>query len=224
LFNYSSHQALSALLSGFGDDFVTTNPAFVPTESPTQLNLPSSDILACITRTIYNKQALTINYRSLSSGLTQRELIPHTLVDNGLRWHVRGFDRQRKLFADFVINRIEKPRLLISGLITEVENKAADLQWHKLVELKLIPHPALKYPDTIEHEYGMVKGQLTVQVRAAVAGYVLRSWNVDCSESHTLVGAEYHLGLQNRSALADVDNLSLAPGYSVTSKGHLDLE
>jgi predicted DNA-binding transcriptional regulator YafY len=224
LFNYSSHQALSALLNGFGDDFVTTNPFFVPTESPAQLNLPSSDILAIITRAIYTKQALTINYRSLSSGLTQREFIPHALVDNGLRWHVRGFDRQRKQFADFVINRIEKPRLLISGLITEVENKAADLQWHKLVELKLIPHPALKYPDTIEHEYGMVKGQLTVQVRAAVAGYVLRHWNVDCSESHTLVGAEYHLGLKNRSALADVDNLNLAPGYSVTSKGHLNLE
>ncbi len=60
--------------------------------------------------------------------------------------------------------------------------------------------------------------------RNAVAAYALRRWSVDCSESHTLVGAEYHLALQNRSALADVDNLSLAPGYSVTPKGHPDLE
>ena len=43
LFSYSSNQALSALLYGFGDDFVTTNPVFVSAEAPTQLNLPSNE-------------------------------------------------------------------------------------------------------------------------------------------------------------------------------------
>lgn len=224
LFNYSSNQALSALLNGFGDDFVTTNPVFVPTEAPTQLNLPSCEVLASITRAIHSQQALKIKYRSLSSGLTQREMVPHTLVDNGLRWHVRGFDRQRKQFADFVINRIENPRLLIANSIIDSENKMADLQWHKLVELQLIPHPALQHPDTIAHEYAMTEGLLTVQVRAAVAGYVLRRWNVDCSENHSLTGAEYHLALQNRLALEGVDNLMLAPGYAMTSKGQSSLE
>ena len=224
LFNYSTNQALSALLHGYGDDFVTTNQTFVSVEAPTQLNLPSCELLASITRAIHTQQALKIKYRSLSSGLTQREIVPHTLVDNGLRWHVRGFDRQRKQFADFVINRIENPRLLITNSIIDSENKMADLQWHKLVELQLIPHPALQHPDTIAHEYAMVNGLLTVQVRAAVAGYVLRRWNVDCSENHSLTGAEYHLALQNRLALEGVDNLLLAPGYAMTSKGQSSLE
>ena len=224
LFNYSTNQALSALLHGYGDDFVTANQTFVSAEAPTQLNLPSCEVLASITRTIHSQQALKIKYRSLSSGLTQRELVPHTLVDNGLRWHVRGFDRQRQQFADFVINRIENPRLLSVNSIVDSENKTADLQWHKLVELQLIPHPALQYPDTIAHEYAMTEGLLTVQVRAAVAGYVLRRWNVDCSENHSLTGAEYHLALQNRLALEGVDNLMLAPGYAMTLKGQASLE
>jgi hypothetical protein len=61
-------------------------------------------------------------------------------------------------------------------------------------------------------------------VRAAVAGYLLRRWNVDCSESNKLIGAEYHLALQNRLALESVDNLMLAPGYAMSSKGQSSLE
>jgi hypothetical protein len=224
LFSYSCNQALSALLYGFGDDFVTTNTVFVSAEAPTQLNLPSSDILACITQAIYNKQAIKINYRSLSSGLTQREIVPHALVDNGLCWHVRGFDRHRKRFSDFVINRIDKPSLLSGKLIIETETKVADLQWHRIVELRLAPHPTLQHPETIEHEYGMVNGTLTIQVRAAVAGYVLRRWNVDCSENHALTGAEYHLWLQNRDALNGVENFILTPGYSSEAKGNPGIE
>ena len=82
----------------------------------------------------------------------------------------------------------------------------------------------MQYPDTIAHEYAMTEGLLTVQVRAAVAGYVLRRWNVDCSENHSLTGAEYHLALQNRLALEGVDNLMLAPGYAMTLKGQASLE
>ena len=224
LFNYGGNQALSALLYGFGDDFVTSNQTFVPAEAPTQLNLPSCDILACVTRAIHNKQALKIRYFSLSSGLTQREIVPHALVDNGLRWHVRGFDRQRQKFSDFVINRIDKPGLLAGNLVTDTESKAADFQWHSTVELQLVPHPSLKHPETIEYEYGMVNGLLSIQVRAAVAGYVLRRWNVDCTENHALTGGEYHLWLKNAQALNGVENFILTPGYPSQVKGKSGIE
>lgn len=224
VFNFTSNQALSALLHGFGDDFIMSNPAFVPTEAPTQLNLPSSDILACITRAIHNKQAIRINYLSLSSGLSQREIVPHTLVDNGLRWHVRGFDRQRQKFSDFVINRIDKPSLLTGNIIADIESKAADLQWHRIIELKLVPHPTLQHPETVEYEYGMANGLLSIQVRAAVAGDVLRHWNVDCSENHALTGGEYHLWLKNAQALNGVENFILTPDYPSEVKGKSDIE
>jgi hypothetical protein len=71
-------------------------------------------------------------------------------------------------------------------------------------------------------DYAMRDGVLKVNVRAAVAGYVLRRWNVDCTEDHSLKGtednnqkgAEYHLWLRNRQALYGVQNLMLAPGYT----------
>lgn len=217
IFEYKSHQALAALLYGFGDDLVATNHSFAFAEAPTHLNLPACDVLAFVTRAIYNQQAIAIDYRSLSSGLTQREIVPHTLVDNGLRWHLRGFDRLKNQFADFVINRIETPTLIDTTIINEAEKKQADQQWQQMVELHLVPHPTLKHPKTIEQEYKMLNGCLIVAVRAAVAGYVLRRWNVDCSEDHQLIGPEYHLWLKNRQILADVDNLFLAPGYSSDS-------
>ncbi len=218
LFSYSSHQALAALLHGYGDDFVSTSRTFDAAEAPTQLHFPACYILASVTRAIYCKQAISIAYRSLSSGLTHREIIPHSLVDNGLRWHVRAFDRRKQHFSDFVINRIEQPCLAENRTVSDTETKAADQQWNQFVKLQLVPHPSLGYPETIAHEYGIENGKLTLSVRAAVAGYLLRRWNVDCSENHALVGPEYHLWLTNRQELTSIENLILAPGYCLPHK------
>lgn len=57
--------------------------------------------MAKVTEAIHKGKALSITYVSLSSGETTREIVPHTLVDNGLRWHVRGFDRKHCEFRDF---------------------------------------------------------------------------------------------------------------------------
>lgn len=212
LFDYQGSQALSALCYGLGDDHVSGSMSLVTAESPTQLNFPNLVVLAEITKAIHQKKALKIDYRSLSSGLSQREIVPFALVDNGLRWHVRAFDRKRERFTDFVINRIAKPKLLNTE-ITKPETKEGDIQWNRIVEMHIVPHPNLKHPETIETEYGMVNGMLKIQVRAAVAGYVLRHWNIDCSEQHILTGPENHLWLQNRQTLYGVENLVIAPGY-----------
>ena len=76
---------------------------------------------------------------------------------------------------------------------------------------------ATRDPDTIEAEYGMTENILTIRIRAALAGYLLRHWNVDCTEGHALRGAEFHLWLRNRPALYGVSNLVLAPGYELAS-------
>lgn len=212
LFDYQGSQALSALCYGLGDDYVSGSRSLVTAESPTQLNFPNLDVLAEITKAIHQKKALKIAYRSLSSGLSQREIVPFALVDNGLRWHVRAFDRKRERFTDFVINRIAKPKLLNTE-ITKPETKEGDIQWNRIVEMHIVPHPRLEHPDTIEIEYGMETGMLTVQLRAAVAGYALRHWNVDCSRGHTLSGPEFHLWLKNTQTLYGVENLAIAPGY-----------
>lgn len=216
IFSYSGNQALAALCYGLGDDFVGRQQPLVPAESPTQLNFPDLDTLAMVTKAIHLKKGLQIDYRSLSSGLSTREIVPFALVDNGLRWHVRAYDRKRETFSDFVINRISNPRRLENKPTVE-QSKESDIQWNRIVRMHIVPHPRLKHPETIEQEYSMEGGILKVDVRAAVAGYVLRHWNVDCSETHSLDTPEMHLWLNNPQTLYGVDSAALAPGYHATT-------
>ncbi|MEY8198913.1 MAG: WYL domain-containing protein [Colwellia sp.] len=213
LFSYRPDRALSALSLGFGDDIVADHKPFISCETPSQLNKPDINVLAKLTRAIYNKCPITIEYRSLSSGLTKRDIVPFSLVDNGLRWHVRAYDRRRGRFTDFVITRITNPALLSESVVEEHEQKMADNQWNRIVELEVVAHPTLDHKETIEADYGMIDQVLEINVRAAVAGYLLRRWNVDCSAGATLNGAEYHLWLRNRQALYGVNNLVVAPGF-----------
>lgn len=152
----------------------------------------------------------------LSQGFGDGE--PSRLCANGQRWHVRGYDRRSGDFRDFVLTRIADARLL-AGPVKEIEAADQDIQWNRIAEIELVPHPAnVQHPDTIEAEYGMENGVLRMRVRAAMAGYLMRRWNVDCTEDHSLKGAEFHLWLRNRQALYGVTNLVLAQGYEPEEK------
>lgn len=212
LFEYSPAQVLAALSQGFGEDFIGSHKPMVRCETPAELNRPSLAVLAVLTRAIYHKKVVKIQYRSMQSGLSEREIVPFVLVDNGLRWHVRAFDRNRQAFIDFVVTRIADP-VIVEDEPKEHESSEADIQWNRVVEMNLVAHPKLPHPETVEMDYAMKEGVLKVNVRAAVAGYVLRRWNVDCTKEHGLEGAEYHLWLQNWQALYGVENLVIAPGY-----------
>lgn len=214
LFKYEPERVLAALSKGIGDDIVSDQKPFIPCETPSQLSKPDLNVLSVLTRAIYSKQVVEIQYRSLTSGFTTREVVPFCLVDNGLRWHIRAFDRRRGRFTDFVVTRITEPALLPDSAIEDHERQSADIQWNRIVELEIVAHPRLKYKETIEMDYGMVDGILPLGVRAAVAGYLLRRWNIDCTARGTLEGAEYHLWLKNRKALYGVENLVIAPGFN----------
>lgn len=215
LFDFSGNQILTALMHGFGDDFVGNQKPLLLCETPTQLNFPNLGTLACVTRAIHNNLVLQIKYRSLSSGISEREIIPFALIDNGFRWHVRAYDRDKNRFSDFVINRIESPKLMGHDVPFE-HTKSADNQWNRIVDLLIVPHPRLKYPETIAFEYNMTNGTLGIQVRAATAGYLLRKWNIDCSQEHVLDTGETHLWLKNPETLYGVESARLAPGYDTS--------
>jgi hypothetical protein len=117
-----------------------------------------------------------------------------------------------------VLGRLDQARI-VTGNVADHERPDQDIQWNRITELELVPHPAnVQHPDTIEAEYGMESGVLRMRVRAAMAGYLMRRWNVDCTEDHSLKGAEFHLWLRNRQALYGVTNLVLAPGYQSQEK------
>lgn len=220
IFEFTPNQILTALSQGLGEDYVGIHKQFVFCETPAQLQRPSIQVLSEISRAIHQKRVVKIDYRSIDSGITTREIIPFVLVNNGLRWHVRSYDRRRSIFIDFVLTRISNPKI-ISGDIKDHETKEADIQWNRIVELEITAHPRLKFPETIEFDYGMENGYLKVNVRAAIAGYLMRLWNVDCSKDHHLDGDEIHLWLRNSAALYGVGNNFLAPGYDSSEERQL---
>jgi hypothetical protein len=79
---------------------------------PLPARLPSPQTLAQITRAIHGRRKLQVSYRSLSrdgdEGPSERIIEPHTLVDTGLRWHVRAYNAQSCDFRDFVLSRIHR--------------------------------------------------------------------------------------------------------------------
>ena len=218
VFDFPTERVLTWLSQGFGDGEPLRLRSLVACEGSALSTNLDLEMLSVLTRAIHKKSAVEISYRALSSGLTTREIVPFALADNGQRWHVRGFDRRSGDFRDFVLTRIADARLL-SGAVKEHETADQDIQWNRITELELVPHPAnVQHPDTIEAEYGMTDGVLKIRARAAMAGYLLRRWNVDCTEDHSLKGSEFHLWLRNRQALYGVTNLVLAPGYESQEK------
>ena len=213
LFDFPPERVLSWLTQGFGDGEPSQLKAWVASEIPSRLTHPDLDVLACVTRAIHQECPIRVEYHSISSGQTERQIGPFALIDNGLRWHVRAFDRRSQEFRDFVITRIKGPVLLRDEEVQAHERGDQDIQWTRIVELELIPHPDQPRSEVTEMDYGMRDGVLRMKLRAATAGYILRKWSVDSSPDHSLRGPEYRLWLKNPLALYGVRNAVLAPGY-----------
>ncbi|MEO8938577.1 MAG: WYL domain-containing protein [Burkholderiaceae bacterium] len=214
VFDHVPERVLTALSQGFGEGFGTANGPLVRCEFPLSLNIPAMAILAPVTRAIHRGKAVRLRYRSTSSGASQREIVPIALVDAGVRWHVHAYDRKSQEFRDFVFTRMSDVFLLEDGTLAVGESVDHDVQWNRIIELELVPHPDYPDPAIVRMDYDMRDGVLGVRVRAANVGYMLRRWNVDCSTDHSLGGPACALWLRDPLALYGASNAILAPGYS----------
>lgn len=217
LFEHHVDRVLAMLTAGFGEGESATTSESLSHAVPARLNQPPLETLASVTRAIHGGYPLRLRYHSMKTGMVPREIIPHSLVDSGLRWHVRAYDRTKREFRDLVLTRMENVVPLgLEGVDFRVpahEQQTADVQWQRVVSVDLLPHPAHPHPSSIERDFGMTGGKLRVSMRAAVAGHVLRQWQVDCSSDARLRGSEFRLWLADRTQLEGIENAILAPGY-----------
>ena len=212
VFEHDAKRTLVKLANDISDGFDAIGDIHFPVESASSLNIPDIFVVAKVVQAIVNKKAMSVIYTSLSSGSGARELVPHSIVDNGQRWHVRAFDRKSQSFRDFVLTRISKVTVKAEPETHECID--CDEEWGRLISLEIVPHPKnIKYATAIELDYAMEEGVLILEVRAAMAGYLLRRWNVDCTKHASLRTGEYQLWLRNQQSLANTDNLAIAPGY-----------
>ncbi|MEQ1590916.1 MAG: WYL domain-containing protein [Thiobacillaceae bacterium] len=169
---------------------------------PLPVRLPSQQTLAQITRAIHHKRKLRVHYRSLSDrdGQTERILEPHTLVDTGLRWHVRAYHEASYDFRDFVLSRITDAECLDTPAESGIQY---DDDWVEQVSLQLAPHTGLDAAkrDSLLLDYGATGDIIEVSVRRALLGYVLQRLNIDTTADHTMNPDACQLMLLNRDEI-----------------------
>lgn len=211
----------------------------IPIESPHKLHDFNTDILKKISRSISNLLCVDIHYGSLGSGASKRRISPHSLFESNDKWYVRAYCYKSNEYRTFHLSRIEEIEIALQN--TEQEYQSInDKQWQRWVHIILVPHPSERHPESIAKEYGMnpyppeektdlIDGDHTqvqllegesvpyakeVKVRAAICGFWLNHWNVDCSEDNHLweTDKRYQLALANPQALYGVESARIAPG------------
>ncbi|MBF5007720.1 WYL domain-containing protein [Diaphorobacter caeni] len=214
LFRHDPDKVLAALTTGASAADAGGSSETISHASPKRLNQPDLSTLATVTRAIHAGQALALTYLSMKKGPSPRVIVPHSLVDSGLRWHIRAFDRTKGHFRDLVLTRVEDARAVEDASPpSKDEQIGADVQWNRLFTLNLVPHPSRPHPDVIAKDFGMQQGRLRVSLRGAVAGYVMRQWQVDCSPDAGMRGQEIRLRLADPAELEGAGSAALAPGY-----------
>jgi hypothetical protein len=214
LFKYQPEIILQSLSRGFGNGISHSTQPSEQCFDAVQLIHPDSSIIAALMRGIHNQALCDVGYVSVSSGESVRKFIPHALINNGHRWHVRGYDCKNQGFRDFVCTRFTHITATDEEILPH-QIAAADVQFNQIINLVIVPHPSIANPLAIEMDFAMQEGKRVMTTRAALAAYILRQWQVDCSEGHRIRGQGCQLALENIDVLQRIENPTLAPGYSI---------
>lgn len=183
----------------YGQDLVYGLPTAA---LPLPVRLPGAPTLAQLTRAIYGRRKLRVVYRSLSGRDSSgaRIIEPHTLVDTGLRWHVRAYSEDSCDFRDFVLSRIVEAECLDAPAESGAEY---DEDWVETVSLRLAPHAGLEAAkrDSLLLDYAARGEVIEVNVRRALLGYVLQRLGVDTTPDHCMSPEACQLMLLNRDEI-----------------------
>jgi hypothetical protein len=157
--------------------------------------------VAALVQAIRDRLALRVRYQSMDQPAPlSLVLSPHALGFDGLRWHVRAWCHERRVFRDFAIGRLELDGVATDAIAVDPES---DVGWTTLVPMVLAPHPKLS-PDqrtTVMRDYGMTDGRLVLQCRKAMLFYTLRHLNLEALQV-TDHPSQQHVIVQNRDEVA----------------------
>jgi len=172
----------------------------IPTDDlPLPNRLPESAVLAQIIRAIKHRRKLQAHYHSLSDLDTtqQRILEPHSLVNTGLRWHLRAYNEESYDFRDFILSRFSDAQMLDESAESSAQY---DEDWSETVTLQLAPHPQLSASQqaSLLIDYQNQNGIIEVPVRRALIGYLLQRLTVDTTIDHRMNPNAHQLVLLNR--------------------------
>lgn len=145
---------------------------------------PDPVIVRAILKAIDQKQRLDISYASFASPEDGDRIIsPHTIVNDGARWHVRAWCEKNQDFRDFVLSRIQE----IHGTEGPAEKVASeDEGWNHWLTVTIEPDMRLTEAQQklVALDYGMtlIESGTYVrhyEVRRALLIYTLQNLRLD---------------------------------------------
>ncbi len=119
--------------------------------------------------------------------------------------------RVDKELAQVPRSQVERLAYIEARLYVLGELQRQDVVQRFSVASVQIFHPKITYQAVTD--YHMKGPRIEVSCRAAIAGYMLRPWGVNCSLDSFRNPEEYHLALQNIESLASAESSDLAPGF-----------
>lgn len=133
-----------------------------------------------------------IDYVSLSTPeIRGRIIAPHSLVYDGIRWHVRAYCEEKREFRDFVLSRFRnEPDLMGRSLNT----REHDDDWNHQVTVTIRPNSYLseKQQRVVAEDYAMENHRLTIVTRKVLVNYYLRRMGVTLDEKLLKEQPEVH--------------------------------
>lgn len=166
---------------------------------PLPVRLPTQKVLAQITRAIKGQKKCRVLYHSLTDRESDnyRIIEPHSLVNTGLRWHVRAYNEDTFDFRDFVVSRITDAELLDEPAES---SQHYDDDWIESAVLQLKPHPGLSAQkrNSLLGDYGAESETIELSVRRSLAGYLLQRLSVDTTIDQSMNPNAFQLVLVNR--------------------------
>ena len=139
---------------------------------------------------------LKLEYRSMRTPEPHlRNVEPHSLVQAGRRWHMRGYCLETGDFRDFVLGRIAKLTMLDQKAESTV---AGDAKWNAVVKVCIQAHPKLtpSQQDLVRSECFDGAAARVHSCRGALLPYLVQELRLALDVAKELP-PEYQLAVEN---------------------------
>lgn len=173
LYLLNRNRRLSSTFESLNLNYANTEVLDVP------LRIVKPEMLRPLVQAARQGKRVEVDYVSLTSPEVETRVIaPHTLVHNGMRWHVRAWCEKRKVFTDFVLTRFRGIPDIMDESTHGIDE---DTAWNKWVKIRIKPDSRLSkaQQQIIAADYGMVRNQLVIETRASLVTYALKLLQID---------------------------------------------
>lgn len=196
------HKVSEAILLSTGSQNIICDKHFSENSYSYAINNtePELENIHNVLRALHLNKKVETEYISISSGKQTRLLAPHTLIQTGNFQYVRAFDHKTGEFRNFKLNRITGSKLT-NFTAEKDQQKTCDTDWNSNVILKIGVNSALENKEAIEYDFGLIDGELTVEIKKALVKFFLMDWHVAPIEHQNLPATLFPLQLLSMSGL-----------------------